>query len=820
MKKLFLIPLACVTFTASTQAAPAKKVKPVKSNAKPVQAAPVAKPVTKPVAAAKTNTITVAATNIIYDGPDNEAIKDLRQALQGFNAGEIKLEKVEIATRTGQEFYLVRKNEKTYIKYSVNTSLENAVYTLLDKWGFHWYGPGENWFVKPASITGADIAGKWVSPTFRNRSFFGTGGLDFPAPTPRAFDPETQYKIGWYAWKRRNRFNSDFGASGHVGQVFYLENKELLDAHPEWFNSDAGKQAGRLKIEIPEAVAAYKAWAKKRYINLTEPFINIGVDPEDGRGAADDPLPPAGFGGIANWNHADKWWWLANEVAKDYPENDAHKVVSMYAYGDGPTNALAPQFVLRKNVYPTIIPYAFQKAYLPNEMIKAWAGKINGKMGLYDYWNITQWSQGLPQHDIYGMKDKLKFWRDNKVDGLHIETTDAAGPMGHAWWLAGQLQFDMSKDFNAAYNQYLTDLFGKAAPAMKKMYDRWSRNPQGAGEVALSLADLQAAEALVKKNSPQWKRINELKAYVHFMKLYYAHDGTQESKNRLFEYLYSVHHLFMVQTAAFMGQYYISPLEKGNIIPVGTNKRLTDEEIDAQFQADLLSDPKKYEVLDFQFDYAKAKYTEPIANGTWFFGNVWHGYLVPRKSGTISFDVGMEGTDATFRIFNDDGVILKEIVGKSRFDYLEKLGDGPGARVWNMKKFTLKVEAGKRVDFKIDNGYNRFKMNSDEIVYTVHHSSDFDNYGYPAHYFYVPKNCDEIVFEDWVTGNATTSPLGFGASGEPSVFGTSIGIKGLYRIEVKPQWKGKVIACRAAHGGWNLKNLPNIFTLQPFEYKE
>src|SRR5687768_280516 len=155
---------------------------------------------------------------------------------------------------------------------------------------------------------------------------------------------------------------------------------------------------------------------------------------------------------------------------------------------------------------------------------------------------------------------------------------------------------------------------------MKKMYDRWSNNSQGAGEVNLSLADLQAADALVAKNSPEWKRINELKAYVHFMKLYYAHDGTQESKDRFFEYLYSIHHLFMVQTSAFIGQHYIAPLDKGNIVPKTVVKALTDEEIDTQFRADLLSDPKKYDVVDFQFDHKKAIYTEPIAPSAWRFG--------------------------------------------------------------------------------------------------------------------------------------------------------------------------------------------------------
>lgn len=755
-------------------------------------------------------------TVIRYAGEASPAITDLTNCLAGYPAGTIVIEPVPLGTRTGQEFYLERTTGRTLIQYTNVNSLENAVYTLLDHLGFHWYGPGEHWFVKPAKLNAKPIPGAWVTPTFRNRGFFGTGGLDVICPN----DPKNDFKTNWYAWKRRNRINADFAGAGHAGQAFYLENRALLDAHPEWFNSDAGRQNGRIKIEVPEAVAAYKAWVHKRHDGIATPFINIGVDPEDGRGGGDDPLPPDGFAGITGWNHADKWWWLANEVAKDYDENNSHIVVTMYAYGDGSTNALAPKFTLRKNVYPTIIPYAFQTAYLPQEMVKVWASKVNGSMGIYDYWNITQWSVGMPQFYLHGLKDKLTFWRQNKIDGIYIETTDAAGPMGHAWWIAGQLQFDLKQDFNTLYTQYLTDCFGKAAPAMKQMYDRWSLNPQGAGEVSLSLADLAAADALVAPGSPEWTRINELKAYVHFMKLYYAHDGTQENKDRIFRYLYAIHHLMMVQTSAFMGQWYIAPLDKGNIVPKDVVTPLTAAEIDAQFRADLASDPKQYDVYPFQFDFARAVFTEPAPKAAWRFGRNPTGYFVPKTTGPVSFDVGNEGADTRFSLFSDDGILLNEPVGAGHFDYKETI-DG---RTWHMKKFTITAEAGKRYYLRIRGGFNRVKMVSNLILFNSHSGDDFDNYAYPAHYFYVPKGCTEIVFEDGIASADGTRSTGvFYAPGEAITkanYGTPVGIKGLYRVAVKPEWQGKVIACSFGHTSWSLKNLPNVLALQPFGYQE
>ncbi len=289
-------------------------------------------------------------TSIQYSGVPAEVITDLRNSLHGYRAGIITIHKVPLTNRTGQEFYLSSVNGITEIKYTTQNSLENAVYTYLDLLGFRWYGPGDHWFVKPKTLPALNIPGQWMQPSFRNRSFFGTGGLEFGSK--QAYDPDNQYKQKWYDWKRRNRFNADFAAVGHTGQAFYLANRNILDANPRWFAGESGKVNGRIKIEQTGAVNAYKNWIRNIYKNSKTAFTVLGVDPEDGRGGEDDPLPPRRFKGIQNWNHADKWWWLANEVAKDYPEDDKTTVVSMYAYGDGPFNALAPSFPLRKNVYP------------------------------------------------------------------------------------------------------------------------------------------------------------------------------------------------------------------------------------------------------------------------------------------------------------------------------------------------------------------------------------------------------------------------------------------------------------------------------------
>ncbi len=756
--------------------------------------------------------VSAGKTKILYKGNDNEAVQDLKNCLSGFEEGTIIFDSMPVKDRTGQEFYLSSNGTATEIKYTTRNSLENAIYTYLDMLGFRWYGPGDNWFVQPRSLKRLVIKGKWFKPDFRNRSFFGTGGLDFGMVQP--YDPGNKYKQKWYAWKRRNRINADFNPAGHAGEAFYLQNKSLLDAHPGWFLNDKGKVNGRIKIEQPGAVQAYKDWIRKIYEKLKSAFIALDVDPEDGRGGADDPLP-AGMPGIKNF--ADKWWWLANEVAKDYDENNKRVVITMYAYGDGPYNALVPSFKLRKNVYPVIIPYAFQSAYLPQEMVKTWAKNINGSMGIYDYWNITQWSMGMPQFNIYSIVPKLNFWNNNKIDGIYLETTEAAGPMGHALWLAGQLQWDLKKNFEELYRQYLNDCFGKGAIYIKNMYDRWSRNYQGAAEVSFSLRDLKSASAAVIKNSSEWKRINELKAYVHFMKMYYEHDGTQKSKDAIFRYLYSIHHLMMVQTAAFVGQYYITPLDKGNIVPGGNDiKQATEEDIEAQFLKDIENAAPVYQIPGFVFDYNRVKYKEPVPDGAWRFGGFQCSfYFTAPFSGMMSFDAGAE-SNTPLKVFSNDSILIKDTVGQKNNDYTEKAGN----REWKLKRFKMKITKGKTYFIQTSYGFSRIKINTPGVVlFKNPGQQDFDNYAYPVQYFYVPKADTEIVFFD--TEPEGRNGRGYLIAPDGKVMKReSTGVKDIYRVPVAQPYRGKVWKANFGHPSWSFKNIPNITSLQDFDYNE
>ena len=740
---------------------------------------------------------------------ENETIQDLKDVLKDYKDGrEINIIKVSLDNKTGQAFYISANKSKVELRYTTLQSLDNAVYTYLGMLGIHWYGAGVNWLVKPAKLNAVNIAGEWKEPSFRNRIFAGTGGLDYGL----TIDPNFEYKKNWYTWKRRNRFNEDFKDAGHVGDIFYLSNKEILDTNPDWFssyNNYQGKRYGRLKIDSFEAVKVFKEWAKKQY-NSANMFNTIATDSEDGKGGYDDPLPSDGFMGFNNWNHADKWWWLTNETAKQFDENNDKIKVSALSYGDGPFNALVPKFKLRKNVYPVVTPYAFQTAYLPKQMIKTWAKTIEGNMGIYDYWNITQWSLGLPQFNIYQIPEKLSFWKENKIDGMNIETTDAGGPMGHAWWLAGQLEWDLNKNINVLFEKYLKDCFGAGWEPMKKMYNRWSLNYQYNQDVNFSLKDLKDATDAVEVNSPQWKRINDLKAYVHFMKLMAQRNGTQANNDAVYQYIYSIHQRMLVQTVALTGQRYLGTAPE----PL-TAHQLTEKEIEENFAADLAALPVEYPISNFVFDYNKATYVDSIPLDSWRFGIFSSGYFKATYTGTFSIDIGAQGTTKA-KIFTDDSVYVGEDIGPKNFTFNEFIGTDK----WNMKNYVINVVEGQTYSITTYYGFGRIKIITPEvIIFNKPSANDFDNAGYPIRYFYVPKGTTKIAYND-----AELQPTnGRGYLIPPAGVGlirSTTRAAGIYTVDVPEGSDGKVWTASFGHSSWSFANIPNISTLQYFNYSE
>lgn len=702
----------------------------------------------------------------------------------------------------GQSFGIIASGTHSALIIGTGeNSFINGIYTFMHELGFRWYMPGDAWAkVPPINKTKLKIK-KLYRPSFQNRTYFGTGPT---APLP-GLDPTNTFKKDFVYWDQRNRFTYDFTTTGHLGQAFYNQNKSVLDANPNYFCSGVVNPKGRIDIGNASAVDLFVNWAVNR-VDTTARFQMIGAEPADGSGGTDDCLPTS-MPGITTWS--DKYFWLANQVAQKAAIKRPNAKVQIYAYA---SHAATPSFPIHDKIYPIIIPYAFQRETVPGHFVQMWHEKVGGRpMGLYDYWNITQWTLDVPDFDIYSIPEKLNFWRQNNVTTVKLESTEAKGPMGHAFWIAGQMMWDISLSFESLYNEFLTDCFGPAAPDLRNMYDRWSRNYQEDLDWAFSLRDLKVATAKTS-DTAILSRLRELKAYVHYLKLFYEykHQPSDANFQQLIKYTLSIHHLRLLQTYALVAKYITPP---AGYTPAQLQSTLgamtagavpiSPSEIDANFAADLAASPALYSVSAFQFDIYQAQAIAGITlyHPTSIIGRNTYKFHVPTAR-TITFQAGANQPTQFLLQDHEEAVLREEIIPASESGY---------------QTISMPVPAGDYyVSFGGLSGKARLKFPEGIPFFT--NGRYYSNSQYPLQYVYVPHDVDEIVYVDGE--GPGTGGRGNWMAPDGTVRNPSLVKYNIYKVAVAPSERGKVWALNIGHRDYKLLNIPNVYSLNKFQYGE
>lgn len=707
-----------------------------------------------------------------------------------------------IVLSNGQSFHLrVNGLNDVIIAGTGLNSFVNGIYSFLHELGFRWYMPGDLW-TKLGNIRNVPSIDKVYNPSFRDRHYGGSGG----AAIIPGIDEKNTFIQDFRDWNRRNRLNADHVAKGHQGIAFYNANKVILDKHPEYYCFNKISKNGRLNFDNPAIVKLFADWALTQ-VKSNDPFPVIGVDPADGSGGADDCIPQS-IAGIKTWS--DKYFWMANQVASRLRPNDRRTKVVLYAYS---RHAELPGFALHQNVYPVIIPYAFQYVDKPEPYIARWVKKMNGRpMGIYDYWNITQWSLCLPQLNLKTMSDRLQLWKRSNIQSIYLESTYANGPMGHAFWLGTQMMWDLDQPFESLFDQFLNDNFGNAAEDIRRMYLRWSTNYQFAAEAILSNEDLARASSKVK-DPLILQRIGELKAYVRFIRLMetYKATSTIAAYEELIRYILSVHHLRLLHTSALIDLYIPRPkgyqvikdrnlLSRKNAAVVPLDQSI----IERNFREDRRRDQGIYKFSNLIFDVKNirpAANTEKM-NAALYLNNaiVFEFYI--NRPGKYIIAAGANKVSRLV-VKNQSGAIIYERM-------IEASDAGFSDLPLDLKAGHYTLEWGKPGQF------SRIRFPKELAVVSKDHS--YDNAGFPNQYVYVPKDVAEIVYHDLY--GPGTNRRGFWLDPDGKKVNPTPVLGTVYRISVPPRYRGRVWIFNVGHRTFKMLNIPDYYSLNPFEYIE
>jgi hypothetical protein len=263
------------------------------------------------------------------------------------------------------------------------------------------------------------------------------------------------------------------------------------------------------------------------YRNFNYYNSSIGIEVADGAqwGNAKTNI---GCNGAAYPKPSDQQFLLADFTAKKINAVYPGKQMQVYAYS---THADVPSanVPINSNLDVQVISTAFQSESSSKGLMNRWY-KASPHVSEYHYLNIPQWGGETPM--IYGneLKSTLQRIKDNKGQGIVWEASPAKFA-SLPYLLAANLNLKDGVAVDSVLKEFCTAMFGSAGKTMYQLLNLFASDKtitvgnfmqDNKYKIPLYLQQLNLA---VKQaaNDPEIvkQRLNEVKAYLHYMVLYY-----------------------------------------------------------------------------------------------------------------------------------------------------------------------------------------------------------------------------------------------------------------------------------------------------------
>ncbi|MCS6830970.1 MAG: DUF4838 domain-containing protein [bacterium] len=407
----------------------------------------------------------------------------------------------------GTEGYLIRSEpNRLWLLANTVQGLQHAVYGLLHEIGCRWYFADPVWAVIPYKPTLRVNLNQREQPAFKDRVIWYTWG----APTQTLWNH-------YHAWFKSNRQGGHFKVNaGHAYEV-YIPYSEF-EKHPEWFGLVGGKrQPMQLCVSNPEV--------QQRVIDGVLQFFErnpdqqmASVEPNDGGGYCECE------GCKAIGTPSDQAFYLANVVAKAVRTRYPEKWVGLLSYA---FHSEPPRFRIENGVYVQVTT-GFRYTTLSFEEQVNRIRNLGADVGLYDYFNVPEWSWDLPGASqaarFYALAESIKRYHQLGLNTVSAQASLDWITSGPGYWIAAQLMWNPELDAKALAEDFFQKAFGASAKPMKRLYTRWARgerfSPRG---LKLALLDLQQAYRLNKDPQVQ-ARLNQVAVYLHWLRLWMEYD--------------------------------------------------------------------------------------------------------------------------------------------------------------------------------------------------------------------------------------------------------------------------------------------------------
>ncbi len=431
--------------------------------------------------------------------------------------GELKLHEAYLRTT---------ENGSLILSGSDSRGVSHAIYRLLFHLGARWYYPGEHWAVIPKKPNVAVSFDNREQPDFpiQRRIWVGHGLRGAPRP---AFDD----------WQRRNFVAQPFQVNtSHTW--FSLDNKEDFASHPDWFAEVDGKRKpSKPAYANPEVIQRGIDFAVK-YFDEHPNVHMLSLSPPDGLGfdTSEIALKQAKVNDIFEAHGAifgrqadgtlvslasENVFHFVNEVARAVAEHHPGKMVGILAYS---AYAHPPSFDIEPNVYVELTRGYRRTPLSSVEQIQAFAKKAKN-LGIYEYYDVEQWAWERPGRarasDLDYLQGSYRFYANNNMRALSGEMSSNFAPYGVGYYVITRLLWDATQDVREIEREFYNEAFGPAAEPMMRVYRRWESD-RGLEPLAVAATYRDLAEATrLTEGMPEYEqRIDSIKMYAHFLKIY------------------------------------------------------------------------------------------------------------------------------------------------------------------------------------------------------------------------------------------------------------------------------------------------------------
>jgi hypothetical protein len=460
-----------------------------------------------------------------------------------------------------------------------------GVYEFLDSLGVRWYRPdpwGEH--VPKMSKINVPLGRKVSKPAFKYR--WSLNGYRYAADDK----PETS---AWAkVWAARNRQGTMTGTGAEMGGYYTIRIQHIysilfppdqyFETHPEYYALIDGvrRKDGQLCLGNPEVqkLAAEKLLA---FAKANPQYEILSLEPEDHDKwcqcdlckAMDDPQQKSIFTGInIEWERTLGDVESSNRVAKFgaivaervHQSNPKVKVLWL-AYG---THSEPPSQVKSLPSNVRVMPAAFSSAFTdpqnsysdysrdlydtgstPNRnfvrVLKGY-GKL-APLLTYEYWSGIAWVGPMPL--IATMQDRLKNYRDLKMEGLYNESHPHWGPQSIDLYFFTRLSWNPDLDVKKELDLYCKNYYGPAYKPMLEYHQLLEKAAHsgiphysyGIGTHAIftppvvkKMGELiSQADKLIAQNEPYRRRFDGVKAGYEYTQLVTPYFDELKKGNKL-----------------------------------------------------------------------------------------------------------------------------------------------------------------------------------------------------------------------------------------------------------------------------------------------